>query len=251
MRINEETNPILPFTTTIEATIRTKTEEPVWTKQYPYPFSDNNFINKEINKMLENNIIKPSKSPYNSPVWTVSKKGTDELGNPKRRMVIDFQKLNSETITDRYPIPDVNMTIQNLGKATVFTTLDLEAGFHQIKIKESDTEKTAFSINGAKYEFLRLPFGLKNAPSIFQRCVDDILRNYIGKFVHVYIDDVLIYSSSHDEHMEHIRIVINALRQANMKISYEKSHFFKDSTEYLGHIIKHNRITVDPQKLRP
>lgn len=164
-------------------------------------------------------------------------------------MVVDFQKINSHTITDRYPIPDVNMTIQNLGKAKIFSTIDLESGFHQILIKEPDREKTAFSVNGAKYEFIRMPFGLKNAPSIFQRCVDDILREYIGKFAYVYIDDVLIYSSTVEEHMEHIRIIINALHNANMKISDEKSNFFQDSVKYLGHIIKHNRITVDPKKV--
>lgn len=246
---NQETNPVLPFTSTIEATIRTKSEDPIWTKQYPYPYADNEFINKEIDNMLENGIIQKSRSPYNSPIWTVPKKGTDDQGKPKRRMVVDFQKLNTETITDRYPIPDVNMTIQNLGKAKYFTTLDLESGFHQIKIKKEDREKTAFSINGAKYEFLRMPFGLKNAPSIFQRCVDDILRPYIGKFAYVYIDDVLIYSSSAEEHMKHIKTIVDALHQAHMKISDEKSHFFKEEVEYLGHIIKQNRITVDPQKI--
>lgn len=249
MNKNLYTNEKLPYTTTIEGTIRTKSDEPIWTKQYPYPYSDNEFINKEIQDLLRNEIIQPSRSPYNSPIWTVAKKGTDDQGKPKRRMVVDFQKLNAQTITDRYPIPDVNMTIQNLGKAKIFTTLDLESGFHQIRIKKEDREKTAFSINGAKYEFLRMPFGLKNAPSIFQRCVDDILRPYIGKFAYVYIDDVLIYSSTPEEHIEHIETIVNALHKANMKISSEKSHFFKEEIEYLGHIIKHNGITVDPTKI--
>ncbi|XP_055910407.1 uncharacterized protein LOC129944768 [Eupeodes corollae] len=181
MQRNEDLNETLPFTTTIEATIRTTDNEPIWTKQYPYPYSDNEFVNKEVEKLLKDGIIQKSRSPYNSPIWTVPKKGIDENGRPKRRMVIDFQKLNSRTITDRYPIPDVNMTIQNLGKAKIFSTIDLESGFHQIKIKESDREKTAFAVNGAKYEFIRMPFGLKNAPSIFQRCVDDILREWANQ----------------------------------------------------------------------
>lgn len=249
MQKNNCISETLPFTTTIQASIRTESEDPIWTKQYPYPMADHDFVRKEIEKLLKDGIIQPSKSPYNSPIWTVPKKGTDDHGKPKRRMVVDFQKINAHTITDRYPIPDVNMTIQNLGKAKIFSTIDLESGFHQILIKESDREKTAFSVNGAKYEFIRMPFGLKNAPSIFQRCVDDILREYIGKFAYVYIDDVLIYSSTPEEHMEHLRIIINALHNANMKISDEKSNFFQDSIEYLGHIIKHNRITVDPNKI--
>ncbi|GBP15917.1 Retrovirus-related Pol polyprotein from transposon gypsy [Eumeta japonica] len=95
-----------------------------------------------------------------------------------------------------------------------------------------------------------MPFGLKNAPSIFQRCVDDILRSYIGKFAYVYIDDVLIYSSTPEEHIEHIEAIVNALHKANMKISNEKSHFFKEEIEYLGHVIKHNGITVDPTEIQ-
>lgn len=135
-----------------------------------------------------------------------------------------------------------------MGNAKVFSTIDLESGFHQVNIRESDREKTAFSLNGAKYEFVRMPFGLKNAPSIFQRCVDNILRPYIGKFAYVYIDDVLIFSNSEEEHMEHINIIVKALHDANMKISREKSHFFSNTIEFLGHIIKNGRITVDPEK---
>lgn len=248
MQKNENVYETLPFTTTIEATIRTINNEPVWVKQYPYPMSDHDFVKTEIEKLLENNIIKKSFSPYNAPIWVVPKKGTDGDGKPKRRMVIDYSKLNSQTIKDRYPMPDINLTLQNLGNAKIFSTVDLESGFHQVIIKETDREKTAFSINGAKYEFVRMPFGLKNAPSIFQRCVDDILRPYIGKFAYIYMDDVLIFSNSPEEHMNHISIIINALHNANMKISSEKSHFFKNSIEYLGHIIKNGRITIDPQK---
>jgi hypothetical protein len=249
MKNNDLISEKLPFTTTIEATIRTKPGEPIWTKQYPYPYADKNFVDDEIENLLENNIIEKSFSPYNAPIWVVPKKGIDSNGKPKRRLVIDFQKLNDQTITDKYPIPDINMTIQNLGKAKVFSTVDLESGFHQILIKEEDREKTAFSVNHAKFQFRRMPFGLKNAPAIFQRCVNDILHEYIGKFAYVYIDDVLIFSNTHEEHLNHISIIFKALNGANMKISNEKSHFFKNEIEFLGHIIKHNKITVDPEKI--
>lgn len=249
MNENENICETLPFTTTIEATIRTTSDEPIYTKQYPYPQSDREFVDKEIQKLLDEGIIEKSYSPYNSPLWTVSKKGVDENGKPKRRMVIDFQKLNAQTVTDRYPIPDINMTIQNLGNAKFFSTIDLESGFHQISIKESDREKTAFSVNHAKYHFKRMPFGLKNAPSIFQRCVNDILHDFIGLFAYVYIDDVLIFSNTEEEHMTHISLVTKALYDAHMKISDEKSHFFKQKIEFLGHIITHKKITVDPEKI--
>lgn len=249
MKKNEMISENLPYTTTIEATIRTKNEEPIYIKQYPYPYAEKEFVDSEINKLLEAGIIERSFSPYNSPIWVVPKKGFDASGKPKRRLVIDFQKLNTQTITDRYPIPDINMTIQNLGGAKIFSTIDLESGFHQILIKEKDREKTAFSVNHAKYHFRRMPFGLKNAPSIFQRCVNDILHEFIGKFAYVYIDDVLIFSSTPEEHIQHIKIISGALHNANMKISDEKSHFFRLETEYLGHIIKYKKITVDPEKI--
>ncbi|GBP12168.1 Retrovirus-related Pol polyprotein from transposon gypsy [Eumeta japonica] len=235
-------------TTTVEATIRTKTDEPIWTQQYPYPIAGNDFVNRKIDRLIKDGIIQRSNSPYNSPIWTVPKKGLDEDGRPKKRMVIDYQKLNFHTITDRYIIPNVNMTIQNLGKAKYFT-LDLESGFHQVKIRKEDREKSAFCVNGEKYEFIRMPFALKNAPSIFQRFVDDILREYIGKFAYVYIDDVLIYSSSPEEHMEHIEIIFDALNKATLKVSDEKSKFFQTEVEYLGHIITHNKIATNPEKV--
>ncbi|GBP97607.1 Retrovirus-related Pol polyprotein from transposon gypsy [Eumeta japonica] len=239
----------LPFTNLLEATIRTITEDPIYTKQYPYPIADNEFVNKEVKRLLDEGIISKSNSPYNSPIWTVPKKGLDENGRPKRRMVVDFQKLNKSTIADRYPIPDISTVLQNLGQASLFTTLDLESGFHQIKIKNSDQEKTAFSVLGGHYEYKRMPFGLKNAPAIFQRCVDEILREHIGKFAYVYIDDVLIYSSSPEEHMKHIEIIIKALNEATLRISIEKSKFFQTEVEYLGHVVKHGKICTNPEKV--
>lgn len=249
MRENEAISEKLPFTTTIMATIRTKSDEPIWTKQYPYPYADKEFVDNEIKNLLENDVIERSFSPYNAPIWVVPKKGTDSNGKPKRRLVMDFQKLNNETITDKYPIPDINMTILNLGRAKIFSTIDLESGYHQISIKEADREKTAFSVNHAKFHFKRMPFGLKNAPAIFQRCVNDILHEYIGKFAYVYIDDVLIFSNNYEDHLEHVSTIIQALNRANMKVSDEKSHFFKTEIEFLGHMIKHNKITVDPEKI--
>lgn len=239
----------LPFNTEVRATIRTSDDEPIWSKQYPYPISCSNFVNSEIEKLLNKGIIRQSRSPYSSPVWVVPKKGSNDDGTPKQRLVIDYRKLNLKTITDRYPMPDTNMILGNLGKAGYFSTIDLESGYHQIMIRESDKEKTAFSINGAKYEFNRMPFGLKNAPSIFQRTIDDILRAYIGKFAHVYIDDVLVYSKTREEHVKHLQIIMETLCAANMKISDEKSKFFMQKVEFLGHIIANGRIRVDQKKV--
>ncbi|KAH8332277.1 hypothetical protein KR074_008542 [Drosophila pseudoananassae] len=197
-------NEALTFNTSVIATIGTTSDEPVYSKLYPYPMGAADFVNNEIKELLQNGIIRPSRSPYNSPAWVVDKKGTDDNGSKKKRLVIDFKKLNERTIADRYPMPSIPMILANLGKAQFFTTLDLKSGYHQIYLAEKDREKTSFSVNGGKYEFCRLPFGLKNAGSIFQRAIDDVLREEIGKICYVYVDDVIIFSENETEHVKHI-----------------------------------------------
>lgn len=243
------TTEALPYNTKVIAEIRTTSKTPVWTKQFPYPMSSGDFVNKEIDKLLKNGIIRPSHSSYNSPIWVVNKEGFNEDGTQKKRLVIDYGKLNSQTIFDRYPMPDINVILSNLGEAKFFSKIDLESGYHQIRMKEDDIEKTAFSVNGAKYEFTRMPFGLKNAPSIFQRAIDDILRPFIGKFAYVYMDDVIFFSKTEQEHMQHISKIIEAFTAAHMKISSEKSFFFKKEIEFLGQIISEGKVTVSPKKI--
>lgn len=134
-------NIALPYNTTVKARIRTNTDEPIYSRSYPYPISVAPFINNEIRTLLEEGIIRESCSPYNSPVHVVSKKGFEEDGRPKLRMVIDFRKINERTIPDRYPIPDTSIILANLGKSKFFTTLDLKSGFHQIIMCEEDRQK--------------------------------------------------------------------------------------------------------------
>lgn len=124
----------LPHNTNIVATIRTQDNEPVYSKLYPYPMGVADFVNCEIKELLANGIIRPSRSPHNSPVWVVDKKGVDEMGNRKKHLVIDFRKLNAKTIDDKYPMPNIPMILSNLRKANYFTTLDLKSGFHQIEL---------------------------------------------------------------------------------------------------------------------
>ncbi|KAH8361297.1 hypothetical protein KR200_000844 [Drosophila serrata] len=175
------------------------------------------FVNKEIKELLQNGIIRPSRSPYNSPTWVVDKKGTDDNGIKKKRLVIDFRKLNERTIADRYPMPSIPKILANLGKAKFFITLDLRSGYHQTYLAEKHLEKTSFSVNGGKYEFCRLPFGLKNAGSIFQRAFDDVLREEIGKIGYVYVGDVIVFSENETDHVKHIDTVLKRLLDANMR----------------------------------
>lgn len=175
-------------------------------------------------------------------------KGPRRKRGKKKRLVIDFRKLNGKTIEDSYPIPNVGVILSNLGKAQLFTTLDLKSGFHQIELAERDREKTAFSVCNGKYEFCRLPFGLKNAPGIFQRAIDDVLREHIGRYCFVYIDDVIIFSQDKEDHLKHVEAVLKSLLEANMRVSVEKSKFFKTELEYLGFQISKGGIKTCPQK---
>lgn len=238
----------LPFTTRIKAEIRTTDNNPVYSKSYPYPQALKEEVEKQITKLLKDGIIQPSKSPYNSPIWIVQKK-MDASNERKYRMVIDYRKLNSKTISDKYPIPDTSTVLANLGKNKYFTTLDLASGFHQVPMSEQDIEKTAFSINNGKYEFVRMPFGLKNAPGIFQRVMDDVLREHIGKICHVYIDDIIIFGKTLEEHIQNIETIFTTLRKANFRIQPDKSEFLKTEVEFLGFIVSQNGLKPNQKKI--
>jgi len=238
--INKEHSKInmqIPFRTDIRGEINTENDRAIYSKQYPYALSASDFVNSEVNRTLKEGIIRPSKSPYNSPVLVVPKKGFNEDGSAKLRLVIDYKKLNENTITDRYPMQDPSVILSNLEKVKYFSTIDLESGFHQILMKETDIKKTSFSTNNGKYEFLRMPFGLTNAPRIFQRAMDDILREQVGKTCHVYMDDIVIFYKTIEQHYKDLIVIINILLNANMKISIEKSKFFKLETTFLGYVV--------------
>ena len=187
-----DSNEALSLHTDIVATVRTETDEPIYSKSYPYPLTLTEFLNNEIENLLDNGIIRPFRSTYNNPIWIVDKKGLDETGMQKKRLVVDFRKLNSKATSERYPIPDTMVIMSNLENGRYFTTLDLKSGFHRINLKEGD-RKTTFNINNGKFKFCRLPFGLKNAPGFVQKVIDDGLKK-IGKTCHVYIDDIIIFS---------------------------------------------------------
>jgi transposase InsO family protein len=205
-------------------------------------------IQSQIQKLLDNEIIRPSISPYSSPVWIVPKK-LDASGKKKWRLVIDYRKLNEKTVEDKYPLPRIDEILDNLGKCTYFTTLDLAQGFHQIEMSTESIEKTAFSVNNGHYEYVRMPFGLKNAPSTFQRVMDNVLREYLHKSCFVYMDDVVIFSKSLHEHLVHIKQIFNKLKEFNLKVQLDKSEFLCKEVAFLGHVITPDGIKPNPSKI--
>lgn len=238
----------LTFTSKIKHKIRTKDDTPIYVKPFRHPQAMQVEIQNQIRKLLDNKIIRPSISPYGAPVWIVPKK-LDASGQKKYRMVIDYRKLNEHTIADKYPLPRIDEILENLGKCTYFTTLDLAQGFHQIEMDPDSIEKTAFTVNNGHYEYLRLPFGLCNSPSTFQRMMDEILKEYLYKFAFVYMDDVVIFSKSLQDHLLHIRTIFQKFREINLKIQLDKSEFLCKEVAFLGHLITPEGIKPNPSKI--
>ncbi|XP_050505429.1 uncharacterized protein LOC126883802 [Diabrotica virgifera virgifera] len=238
----------LSFTNEVKHYIKTKDEEPVYTKSYRYPYVHKEEVKKQISSMLEQGIIRPSQSPWSSPIWVVAKK-PDLSGKIKWRIVVDYRKVNEKTIDDRYRIPHISDILDKLGRCQYFTTLDLASGFHQIEMAEEDIPKTAFNVENGHYEYLRMPFGLKNAPSTFQRMMDNVLKGLQGEICLVYMDDVIVYSTSLQEHIVNLTKVFQRLREARLKIQVDKCEFLKKQVNFLGHVVTQQGIKPNPAKI--
>lgn len=238
----------LSFTNQIKHSIKTTDEVPVYTKSYRYPYVHREEVRNQIGKMLDQGIIRPSQSAWSSPIWVVPKKA-DASGKRKWRIVVDFRKLNEKTIDDKYPIPNIADILDKLGNCHYFTTLDLASGFYQVEMNTEDIPKTAFNVEHGHFEFLRMPMGLKNSPSTFQRVMDNVLRGLQNVICLVYLDDVIVFSTSLQEHMNNLEKVFQRLRESNFKIQLDKSEFLKLETAYLGHIISKDGIKPNPDKI--
>lgn len=241
----------LTFTNQIKHRIRTSDEIPVHSRTYRYPYVHRQEVQTQIRKMLEQGIIRPSSSAWSAPIWIVPKK-TDASGKIKWRLVVDFRKLNEKTLDDKYPIPNISDILDKLGKCQYFSSIDLASGFYQVETHPDDIHKTAFSVDFAPghFEFLRMPMGLKNAPSTFQRVMDHVLRGLQNVICVVYLDDILVFSTSLQEHIVNLRKIFERLRESNFKIQMDKSDFLKHETAYLGHIITPNGVKPNPDKIK-
>ena len=164
-------------------------------------------------------------------------------------MCIDFTGLNQCTIKNKYPLPRIGELLDRLGKAKIFSKIDLRSGYYQVRIKEGDIPKTAFNTRFGHYEFTVMPFGLTNAPATFNRLMTDLFRKELDDFVLVFFDDILIYSENKEKHEQHLHHVLEILRKAKLYAKKSKCTFFVDKVAYLGFIVSKNRISPNPAKV--
>lgn len=239
----------LSFTNQVKHKIRLNNDEPIFVKSYRLPEVQKAEIKKQVDALLQQGIIRNSSSPWSSPVLIVPKK-VDASGRKKWRMVIDYRRLNERTVEDKYPIPNISDILDKLGRSQYYTTLDLASGYHQLEMSAEDIEKTAFSTENGHYEYTRMPFGLRNAPSTFQRLMDSILRGMQNEKCFVYLDDIIIFSTSLQEHIERLQEVFERLRKARLKIQLDKSEFLRREVAYLGHVITNEGVKPNPAKIK-
>ncbi|KAK8662624.1 hypothetical protein V6N13_024515 [Hibiscus sabdariffa] len=166
------------------------------------------------------------------------------------RLCIDYRQLNRVTIKNMYPLPRIEDMFDQLKDASMFSKIDLRLGYYQMRVKDVDVPKTSFRTRYGHFEFLVMPFGLTNAPATFIDLMNRIFKPYLDKFVVVFIDDILIYSSNKDEHAEHLRIVLQTLRDYQLFAKFSNCEFWLSEVAFLGHIISTKGIMVDPKKIQ-
>ena len=199
-------------------------------------------VKLEVKKMLKDGVIRESNSPWSSPIVMIKKK------DGSWRFCVDFRKVNSMTQKDAYPLPRIDETLEALTGSQFFTTLDLASGYWQVEMEEADRKKTAFSTCEGHFEFNVMPFGLTNAPATFQRLMECVLAGLTYEQCLIYLDDIVVFSVTFDQHLERLKMVFHHLAEAGLKLKPSKCHFAKSEIRYLGHIVSRQGIQADPDK---
>jgi len=190
----------------------------------------------QLQELSDKGFIRPSSSPWGAPILFVKKK------DGSFRMCIDYRELNKLTVKNRYPLPRIDDLFDQLQGATCFSKIDLRSGYHQLRVHEDDIPKTAFRTRYGHFEFTVSPFGLTNAPAVFMDLMNRVCRPYLDRFVIVFIDDILIYSKSKAEHEQHLRTILQMLKQEQLYAKFSKCEFWLKEVQFLGHIVNEKGV---------
>ncbi|GJX23431.1 putative reverse transcriptase domain-containing protein [Tanacetum coccineum] len=200
-------------------------------------------LSTQLQELSDKGFIRPSSSPWGAPVLFVKKK------NGSFRMCIDYRELNKLTIKNRYPLPRIDDLFDQLQRSRIYSKIDLRSGYHQLRVREEDVSKTAFRIRYDHYEFQVMPFGLTNALAVFMDLMNQVCKPYLDKFVILFIDEILIYSKSKEEHVEHLKSILEFLKKEGLYAKFSKYDFWLSRVQFLGHVIDSEGIHVDPSKI--
>lgn len=218
-------------------------DTPVAQRYRRIPPSEYEVVKEHINQLLSSQVIRESSSPYASPIVLVRKKGGD------LRMCVDYRLLNRKTRRDAFPLPRIEESLDALSGACWFSTLDLTSGYNQVPVTEADRPKTAFCTPFGLFEWNRMPFGLCNAPSTFQRLMQRIFGDQQCQSVLLYLDDIVVFSSTVEQHLERLKGVLERLQSEGLKAKLSKCSFFRKEVHYLGHVISADGVSTDPGKI--
>lgn len=230
--------------TRIQHHIKLKDETPI--KQRPRPIHPRDYeaVKRHLQTLLDAGVIRESESPFSSPIVVVRKKNGDV------RLCVDYRKLNLQTIKDSYALPNLEESFSALAGSKWFSVMDLKSGYYQIEMNESDKHKTAFVCPFGFWEFNRMPQGITNAPSTFQRLMEKCMSDIHLKEVLVFLDDLIVFSNTLEEHETRLIHVLSRLREYGLKLSPDKCKFFQTSVRYLGHIVSSDGVKTDPEKVQ-
>ncbi|KAL0412034.1 UNVERIFIED_CONTAM: Retrovirus-related Pol polyprotein from transposon.6 [Sesamum latifolium] len=201
-------------------------------------------LKNQLEELLDKGFIRPSISPWGAPVLFVKKK------DGSMRLCVDYRQLNRIIIKNKYPLPRIDDLFDQLKGATVFSKIDLRSGYWQLRIEKGSIPKTAFRTKYGHYEFIVMPFGLTNAPAAFMSLINKTLQLFHDQFVIVFIDDILIYSRSLEEHEQHLRTVLQILREKQLYAKFSKCEFWMEGIAFLGHVVSKEGVQPDSGKVK-
>jgi hypothetical protein len=237
--------PGLPPERDMEFVIELKTgTAPISRRSYCMPPNELAELKTQLQDLLEKWFIRPSSSPWGCPSIFVKKK------DQTLQMCVDYRPLNEVTIKNKYPLPRIDLLFDQLTGARVFSKIDIRSGYHQIRIRQEDIPKTAFTTRYGLFEYLVMSFGLTNAPSHFTYLMNSVFMPKLDKFVVVFIDEILIYSKNKEEHAQHLWIVLSCLRDHQLYAKFSKCMFWLGEIQFLGHVLSAKGIAVDSSKVK-